>query len=344
MLRFVFARLAMAVPTFFIILALAFFLMRLAPGGPFDGERALDPDIARNLRRIYQLDRPLLEQFWLYLRSLAMGDLGPSLHWRDFSVNELFAKALPISAGLGLKALAVAILVGTALGIAGAGPRALSDPVESESSSRSLFCRIFTTRTGLHFAGKCSGSQIGARLVEGAALFGIVLPVFVVAPLFQLGFGLFLHWMPVGGWNDGAWPNQILPVATLALPQVAIIARLMQASYQDVLQSPHIRTLRAFGLPGFHILLHALRAALPPVVSYLGLAAANVLTGSVVVETIFGIPGLGRYFVYGALGRDYTLVMGTVVVVAAAVLLFNLIVDMLLAWLDPRVRFEAAPR
>ena len=310
MLRFVLARLALAIPTFFIILALAFFLMRLAPGGPFDGERALDPDIARNLRRIYQLDRPLLEQFWLYLRSLAMGDLGPSLHWRDFSVNELFAKALPISAGLGLKALAVAILVGTALGIAGAAPR----------------------------------SRIGARLVEGAALFGIVLPVFVVAPLFQLCFGLFLHWLPVGGWNDGAGRNQILPVATLALPQVAIIARLMQASYQDVLQSPHIRTLRAFGLPRFHILLHALRAALPPVVSYLGLAAANVLTGSVVVETIFGIPGLGRYFVYGALGRDYTLVMGTVVVVAAAVLFFNLIVDMLLAWLDPRVRFEAAPR
>ena len=310
MLRFVLARLATAIPTFFIILALAFFLMRLAPGGPFDSERALDPDIAKNLRRIYKLDRPLLEQFFLYLQSLARGDLGPSLHWRDFSVNELFAKALPISMGLGAKAMAVAILIGTVLGVAGAK----------------------------------ANSVIGAWLVDGAGLIGIVLPVFVVAPLLQLFFGLFLHLLPVGGWNDGAWPNQILPVITLALPQIAIIARLMQASYHDVLLSPHIKTLRAFGLPGFHMTLHALRAAFPPVVSYLGLAAANVLTGSVVIETIFGIPGLGRYFVDGALGRDYTLVMGTVVVVAAAVLSFNLIVDVVLAWLDPRVRFEAGPR
>jgi oligopeptide transport system permease protein len=154
---------------------------------------------------------------------------------------------------------------------------------------------------------------------------------------------LTLHILPVGGWNDGAWQNQILPVITLALPQIAIVARLMQAALRDALAMPHIRTLRAFGMPGFHIYGHALRAAFPPVVSYLGLAAANVLTGSVIVETIFGIPGMGRYFVDGALGRDYTLVMGTVVVVAAAVLLFNLIVDLVLAWLDPRVRYESRP-
>lgn len=310
MFRFFLARVLAAVPTLFIIVTLAFLLMRLAPGGPFDTERVLDPEIAKNLRRIYRLDRPLIEQFWLYLQGLAHGDLGPSLHWRGFSVNELFAKALPISATLGAKAMLIAVLAGTALGAAGA----------------------------------TSKSAIGPRLVAAAALFGIVLPVFVFAPLFQLAFGLSLRVLPVGGWNDGAWQNQILPVATLALPQIAIVARLMQASLNDALLMPHIRTLRAFGLPRAHILTHALRAAFPPVVSYLGLAAANILTGSVIVETIFGIPGMGRYFVYGALGRDYTLVIGTVIVVAAAVVLFNLIVDLILAWLDPRVRFESRPR
>ena len=309
MLRYFLSRVVMAVPTLLIIIALAFFLMRLAPGGPFDSERTLDPEIAKNLRRIYKLDRPLLEQFWLYLQSLAHGDFGPSLHWRDFTVNQLFATALPISVALGTKAMLVAILAGTALGVVGA-----------------------TSKGG-----------VGPRVVDGAAIFGIVLPVFVVAPLLQLGFGLDLHILPVGGWNGGAWQNQVLPVITLALPQIAIVARLMQAALNDALLMPHIRTLRAFGMPGYHITIHALRAAFPPVVSYLGLAAANVLTGSVVVETIFGIPGMGRYFVDGALGRDYTLVMGTVVVVAAAVLLFNLIVDLLLAWLDPRVRYESRP-
>jgi oligopeptide transport system permease protein len=310
MLRFFLSRAAMAVPTLFVIITLSFFLMRLAPGGPFDSEHALDPEIANNLRRIYKLDLPLPEQFWFYLRSLAHGDFGPSLHWRDFTVNELFALALPISAALGIKAMILGVVAGTAIGIAGA------------------------TGTG----------AAGPRFVDGAAIFGIVLPVFVVAPLLQLIFGLKLHVLPVGGWNDGAWQNQILPVVALALPQIAIVARLMQAALTDALAMPHIRTLRAFGMPWVHIHIHALRAAFPPVVSYLGLAAANVLTGSVIVETIFGIPGMGRYFVDGALGRDYTLVMGTVIVVAAAVLLFNLIVDLVLAWLDPRVRYETKPR
>jgi oligopeptide transport system permease protein len=307
MLRYFLSRAAMAVPTLFIIIALAFFLVRLAPGGPFDSERALDPEISKNLRRIYKLDLPLPEQFWFYLQSLAHGDFGPSLHWRDFTVNELFATALPISAALGTKAMLVAIVAGTAIGVAGA----------------------------------MGTKVIGPRAVDGAAILGIVLPVFVIAPLLQLVFGLTLHVLPVGGWNDGAWQNQVLPVITLALPQIAVVARLMQAALIDALAMPHIQTLRAFGMPWYHIYIHALRAAFPPVVSYLGLAAANVLTGSVIVETIFGIPGMGRYFVDGALGRDYTLVMGTVVVVAAAVLLFNLIVDLILAWLDPRVRHES---
>jgi len=306
MLRHALARIGAAILTLGAILILAFFLMRLAPGGPFDSERALDPDIARNLRRIYQLDLPLLQQFRLYLQSLLRGDFGPSFHWRDFSVNELFAKALPISMQLGAEALFLALVIGAAFGVAGAG----------------------------------SQKGIGAWLVDGAALFGVVLPAFVVAPLLQLFFGLTLHCLPVGGWGDGAWKNQALPVATLALPQIAVVARLMQAGMRDALAMPHIRTLRAFGLPGWHIMAHALRLAILPVLSYLGLAAANVLTGSVVVETIFGIPGMGRYFVAGALGRDYTLVMGTVVVVAVLVIGFNLLVDLTYAWLDPRARHE----
>jgi oligopeptide transport system permease protein len=284
--------------------------MRVAPGGPFDAERALDPEIAANLRKIYRLDLPLPKQFWLYLRSLAEGDLGPSLHWRDFSVNELLAKALPVSMQLGAEAMVLALLLGSALGIAGASVQ----------------------------------SRPAVRLIDAVALSGIIIPVFVVAPLLQLVFGLTLKALPVGGWNGGALRNQVLPVVTLALPQIAIIARLTQASLRDVLAMPHIRTLRAFGLPSWHILAHALRAALLPVVSYLGLAAANILTGSVVVETIFGIPGMGRTFIDGALGRDYTLVMGTVIIVAIFVVLFNLLADLLLAWLDPRVRLGAGAR
>jgi oligopeptide transport system permease protein len=307
MLRHIFVRAASAVPTIFIIVALAFFMMRLAPGGPFDTERALEPQIAAKLREIYRLDLPLPEQFWLYLKSLAQGDLGPSLHWRDFSVNELLAMALPVSLQLGAEAMLLALVLGMALGITGA---LMQNPLAS-------------------------------RLVNSAAFVGIIIPAFVVAPLLQLVFGLSLKALPVGGWHGGAWKYQVLPVVTLALPQIAVIARLTEASLREVVAMPYVRTLRAFGLPGPHILGRALRAASLPVVSYLGLAAANILTGSVVVETIFGIPGMGRYFVDGALGRDYTLVMGTVIVVATFVVLFNLIADLLLAWLDPRVRLGA---
>ncbi len=301
------SRILASAATLFIVVALAFFLMRLAPGGPFDSERPLDPEIAKNLRHIYRLDLPLGQQFLVYLQSLARGDFGPSLHWRDFSVNELFAHALPISMRLGAEAMIAALAIGGALGVAGAA-----------------------ARPGWR-------ANLGGLAVDVAALVGVLLPPFVIAPLLQLFFGLTLHALPVGGWSGGAWRNQILPATTLALPQIAIIARLMQASLRDALKEPHIRTLRAYGSPPRSIIAHALRAAILPVLSYLGLAAANVLTGSVVVETIFGIPGMGRYFVDGALGRDYTLVMGTVVVVAALVIFFNLLVDLTYGWLDPRI-------
>jgi oligopeptide transport system permease protein len=306
MLRLILTRLAAAVPTLLAVVALSFLLMRLAPGGPFDAERALDPTIEANLRHLYHLDRPIPEQFGFYLWSLLHGDLGPSTHWRDFSVNDLFARALPISLRIGAQAILLALVVGLALGISGA-----------------VWRRGFV-----------------ARAIEALSLFGLAVPIFVVAPLLQLAFGLGLRWLPVGGWGDGAPENQVLPVLTLALPQIAIIARLTQAAMREALDAPHIRTLRAFGLPGRHINIHALRGALPPVLSYLGPAAAALLTGSIVVETIFGIPGIGRYFVDGALARDYTLVMATVIVVGVMVIAFNLFVDIAYGLLDPRVRHD----
>lgn len=304
MLRLVLTRLLAAVPTLLAVVTMAFFLMRLAPGGPFDAERAIDPEIRANLDRIYGLDKPLLTQFGAYLWALLHGDLGPSTHFRDFTVNDLFAVALPISIRLGTEAMALAVLVGVPLGLAGA-----------------LY-----------------GRGAGMVIVSLLSILGLAVPPFVVAPLLQTFFGLKLHWLPVGGWEDGAWRHQVLPVLVLALPQIAVVAKLTAAAMRDALAAPHIRTLRAFGLPGRHIALHALRGALLPVLSYLGPAAVVVLTGSIVVETIFGLPGIGRFFVDGALARDYTLTMATVIVVAVMIVVFNLLVDLAYGLVDPRVR------
>ena len=296
----------MTIPTMFIIVTLAFFLIRIAPGGPFDLERPLEAAVMENLKRIYQLDQPLAVQYWLYLKSLLRGDLGPSFIMRDFSVAELFAKGLPVSIQLGLWALGMALVIGVTLGVVAA----------------------FRQNRAPDYA------------VTGIATFGITVPTFVVAPALQIVFGLMLGALPVAGWNDGAWRNLILPVATLMLPQIAVIARLTRAAMIEALRANHIRTLRAQGLSAGTIAVHALRGALLPVVSYLGPAAAALLTGSVVIEKIFGLPGVGRYFVDGALNRDYTLVMGTVVMIAIFVMAFNLIVDIAYAFLDPRVRYD----
>ncbi len=306
MLPFILRRLATAIPTLFVVVTLSFFLMRVAPGGPFDLERPLEAKVMENLRRIYQLDQPLHQQYLTYLGALLRGDFGPSFYFRDFSIGELFAQGLPVSMRLGASALALALLIGGPLG-------ALA-------------------------AFRQNGNADHA--VMGFAAAGITIPNFVVAPVLQIVFGLTLAWLPVGGWNGGALRNIILPVVTLALPQIAVIARMTRAAMIETLRANHIRTLRAQGLDGSTVALHALRASALPVVSYLGPAAAALLTGSVVVETIFGIPGIGRYFVEGALNRDYTLVMGTVVVIAVFVLVFNLAVDLLYALLDPRVRLD----
>jgi oligopeptide transport system permease protein len=306
MLLFILRRFLSAIPTLFLIVTIAFFLIRVAPGGPFDLEQPLEAKVMENLRRIYQLDRPLQEQYLLYLGALARGDFGPSYFFRDFTIAELFASGLPVSMTLGGLALLVAVLVGGALGTVAA----------------------FRQNSAVDYA------------VVGLGTFGLTIPNFVVAPVLQIVFGLTLAWLPVGGWEGGAARNVILPVVVLALPQIAVIARMIRASMIETLRSNHIRTLRSLGLPTSVVVLHALRGAALPVVSYLGPAAAALLTGSVVVESIFGLPGVGRYFVEGALNRDYTLVMGTVVLVAVFVLLFNLVVDVLYALIDPRVRYE----
>ncbi|WP_262269723.1 MULTISPECIES: oligopeptide ABC transporter permease OppB [Microvirga] len=306
MLSFIFRRFLSAIPTLFIIVTISFFLIRLAPGGPFDLERPLEAKVMENLNRIYQLDKPLFQQYLLYLGAVVRGDFGPSFILRDFSVGELFARGLPISMTLGALALSFAVLVGGTLG---------------------------------SIAALRQNSTVD-YLVTGMGALGLTIPNFVVAPILQIVFGLALAWLPVAGWANGNVRNLILPVLVLSLPQIAVVARMTRAAMIENLRSNHIRTLRSLGLPTRVIVAHALRGAALPVVSYLGPAAAALLTGSVVVETIFGLPGIGRYFVEGALNRDYTLVMGTVVVVAVFVLLFNLVVDILYALIDPRIRYE----
>jgi oligopeptide transport system permease protein len=306
MLTFVLRRLLAVIPTLFLVVTISFFLIRLAPGGPFDLERPLEAKVMENLNRLFQLDRPLHEQYLLYLGGLLRGDLGPSFYYRDFSVAELFAKGLPVSVTLGSLAMLLAGSIGIGLGVAAA----------------------LRQNRGVDYG------------VTGLATLGITIPTFVTAPLLQIVFGLMLAWLPVAGWDGGQPAHLVLPVITLALPQIAVIARLTRSSMIETLHAHHIRTLRAQGLSPATVTLHALRGALLPVTSYLGPAAAAVLTGSVVVETTFGLPGVGRYFIEGALNRDYTLVMGTVVLVAVFVMLFNLLVDIAYAVLDPRVRAE----
>ena len=307
MLRYVIRRLLTAIPTLFVIVTISFFLMRVAPGGPFNQEKGLNPIIKANLERVYHLDQPLWKQYLLYLNNLVHGDFGPSYNMPDFTVAELFAAGLPVSMQLGATALVLALLIGGTLGIIAA-----------------LY-----------------QNSAGDYAVIATATAGSTIPSFVIAPLFQLYFALTLQLFPVGGWGEGALLNKVGPILTLMLPQLAIIARLMRGSMIESLHAHHIRTARALGLSDYSVIIrHALRGALLPIISYAGPAAAALLTGAIIVETIFSIPGVGRYFVEAALNRDYTLVMGTVVVIALFTILFNLIVDILYAVVDPRVRYD----
>jgi oligopeptide transport system permease protein len=313
MLSYAIRRLLGAIPTLFIIITLVFFMMRLAPGGPFDAQRRLPPEIEQNVKAAYNLDKPVYQQYFIYLDKLAHGDLGPSYKSKDFSVNDLIADGLPVSARLGLSAIFFAILVGLAMGTMAA----LRQNKASDYS------------------------------VMFIAMIGITIPTFVMAPILTLIFGVYgvslfgydLS-LPVGGWSGGALRNMILPVFVLALPQIAYIARITRGSMIEALHSNYVRTARAKGLSSIQIVLrHAMRAAVLPLVSYLGPAIAGILTGSLIVEQIFGIPGIGRYFVQGALNRDYTLVSGVLIYYATFVILLNLVADLLYAYLDPRVRY-----
>jgi oligopeptide transport system permease protein len=305
MLSYAIRRLFGTLPTLLLIVAIAFFMMRLAPGGPFDKERRVSAAVEQNLIKAYHLDEPLPIQFLNYLGNVLHGDFGPSFQYKDFSVTELIWSGFPVSLALGGAAILIATFLGLALGALAAlrqnGP--------------------------LDYA------------VMATSMTGIAIPNFVVAPVLTLVFGLMLGWLPVGGWSSLS--NAILPVTALCLPQVAVIARLTRGSMIEVLRGNYIRTARAKGLPERLVVArHAMRAALVPVVSYLGPAVASIITGSIIIEQIFGIPGIGRYFVQGALNRDYTLVMGVTIFYGALIILFNLAVDLIYGFLDPKVRYD----
>jgi len=306
LLRFVLIRFASAVPTLFLVVTISFFLVRFAPGGPFSLERPLPPQIMQNMMRAYRLDEPLWRQYATYLWNVAHGDFGPSYIYRDFSVGQLILQSLPYSLKLGSLALLLAVLGGIAAGLAAA----------------------------------LRQNGIVDYAVMAFATAGVTIPNFVVAPVLTLLFAVTLAWLPGGGWGDGSPRFLVLPAIALALPQLAVFARLTRGSMIEALRTDHVRTARAYGLPNRVVLSHALRGAILPVISYLGPCAAGLLTGSVVVEEIFAIPGVGRYFVQGALNRDYTLVMGTVVLVALFIVTFNLFVDLIYAVIDPRIRHD----
>ncbi len=313
MMRYALRRFLGAIPTLFVIITLAFFMMRAAPGGPFDSERRLPPEVERNVKAAYNLDKPLAQQYLIYLGKLAHGDLGPSYKNKDFTVAQLIGTGLPVSARLGLTAMALALLVGSFLGIWAA----LRQNKWQDYS------------------------------VMSVAMLGITIPTFVTAPLLTLVFGiygitLFGHdlSLPVGGWNGGAWRNMILPVTVLALPQIAIVARMMRGSMVEVLRANYIRTARAKGLGERSVLfLHALKNAAVPIVTVIGIGIALLIGGAVVTESVFAIPGLGRLTIDAIVRRDYPLIQGLVLMFSFVYVLVNLAIDLVYTLLDPRIRY-----
>ena len=301
-------RLLGLIPTLLVLITIAFFLIRVAPGGPFDGEKILPPEIRANLDAKYHLDEPLVQQYFRYLGQIITLDFGPSFQYKDWTVNELIARGFPISMTVGGLAMLLAFFVGTFIGITAA----------------------LRQNTAIDYS------------IMGVAMLGISIPNFVVAPLLILVLAVYQGWLPAGGW-DWSIQRMILPVVTLALPVIAYIARLTRGSMIEVLHSNYIRTARAKGLPG-HLVIrrHALKPALLPVISFMGPATAGLITGSVVIERIYSIPGLGSYFVQGALNRDYTLVMGVVIFYGVIIILLNFIVDLLYAWMNPKIRDDEA--
>jgi oligopeptide transport system permease protein len=310
-------RLLVAIPTLFVIIAAAFFLMRAAPGGPFDGERQLAPEIELRVKAAFDLDKPVHEQFVNYLgvpklfgvegakSGLLQGDLGPSMKYKNKTVGDIIAEGFPTSALIGFFAISLALLLGCGLGILAA----------------------------------IRQNKIEDYGAMAFAVVGVCLPPLVLAPVFSLVFGVQLGWLPTAGLYRDQYTlsHLVLPVITLALPQIAVISRLMRASMIEAMRSNAIRTARAKGLPESQVIWrHALPVALIPIVSYLGPAISTVLTGGFVIETVYQLPGIGRQFTIAALQRDYTLVMGVVILYASMIIFFNMMADVLYGVLDPR--------
>jgi oligopeptide transport system permease protein len=306
MLTFAIRRILGAIPTMFVLIVISFFIMRVAPGGPFSSYRRLTEAVLANMNRAYHLDEPVWMQFGRYLWGLAHFDFGPSMKYMDYSVTELIVQGLPVSLEVGLWAMLIATVGGISLGIAGA-----------------------LRRNGV------------TDFTAGAiAMTGIAIPTFVIGPLLQIVFGLQLHWLPIAGW-DGSFSAKVLPVLVLALPNIAYISRLTRGSMIESLRTNYVRTARAKGIgPRRVIWKHALTGAMLPVIAYLGPATAITVTGSVVIEQIFGIPGIGRYFVEGASNRDYPLVMGVTILYGGIVILANIVTDVVRGILDPKVSYE----
>jgi len=305
MLRFVARRLLQIIPVLLVIITATFFMVRFVPGGPFTAEKAIPPEILKNLEAHYGLDQPLWRQYANYLGRVARGDLGPSFKYPNRTVNEIIAQKLPVSLELGGWAMLLALGLGLPLGIFAAARH----------------------NTWLDY------------LCSAAGMIGICVPTFVLGPLLALGFGIYLHWLNVSGWYGPT--DRILPGVTLGFVYAAYIMRLTRGGMLEVLHQDFIRTARAKGASEARIIFrHALRGGLLPVVSFLGPAIAGILTGSFVIETIFQIPGLGREFVNSAFNRDYTLVLGTVLLYAGLLVVMNLVVDVVQVWLNPKLKFE----
>ena len=306
MWRFISFRLLQAIPVILAVITVTFFLVRIAPGGPFDSEKAVMPEVKAALEAQYRLDQPLFTQYTAYLGDLAQGEFGPSFKYPGRSVNELIGAGLPVTAELGFYALLVAVIIGGIAGVmASLKPNTAQD-----------------------------------YLPMSAAMIGICMPSFLLGPVLVLVFGIYLDWLPVSGWGDIPG-DKILPAITLGSTYAAYIARLSRAGMLEVMSQDYIRTARAKGLPEWQVVTkHALRGGLIPVVAFLGPAFAGLLAGSFVVETIFQIPGLGRFYVQAAFNRDYTMILGTTVFLSTLIVLFNLLSDILAAWMNPRLRAQ----
>ncbi|MCC4800383.1 oligopeptide transporter permease [Enterovibrio norvegicus] len=306
MFRLIFTRTLEAIPTLLVLITISFFLMRFAPGNPFSSEKTLPPEVMQNINAKYGLDKPLHEQYTTYLGNILQGDFGPSFKYKDYTVNELVVSALPVSAKVGFYAFLLTVVAGVAIGT---------------------------------FAALRQNSWVD-YVVMSTSMLGVVLPSFVLAPVLIYIFSIGLGWLPAGGWNGGAIEYIILPVLGMSFLYIATFARITRGSMIETLNSNFIRTAKAKGLSMPYIIMkHALRPAMLPVVSYMGPAFVGIITGSVVIETIFGLPGIGKLFVNAAFNRDYSLVMGITILIGALFIIFNAIVDILLAWLDPKIRY-----